>query len=197
MENLTQKIERARAYLADIRAGHVSFADEGAPFMTLAGHLGALLEVIDDNYLAEPLPEGEQARLRDELLAEVPASHRLPHPEPGDFAWAVATALVRIPATSPRPSGTGCGTPAVNPPTPRPAPPLPSWLGGSTLSLRTRPLPGSTSPSRQRPASGTSPVSCPAPRPPSERRPDVPPRWPAVRATRPGRQLRAPDAPAP
>ncbi|MFI5065954.1 MAG: hypothetical protein ACHP9Z_18530 [Streptosporangiales bacterium] len=97
MENLTQQIERARHYLADIRAGHVSFADEGAPFMTLSGHLAVLLGIIDDQWIAYPLPEGEQARVRDGLLAEVPASQRLPDPEPGDFAWAVATALVRQP----------------------------------------------------------------------------------------------------
>jgi hypothetical protein len=42
-----ETIERARAYLADIRAGHVSFADEGVPFMTLAGFLGDLLDVLD------------------------------------------------------------------------------------------------------------------------------------------------------
>jgi hypothetical protein len=40
-------VERARAFLADVRAGHVSFADESAPFMTLTNHLDALLEVID------------------------------------------------------------------------------------------------------------------------------------------------------
>jgi len=40
-------VERARAYLDDVRMGHVSFADESAPFMTLAGYLGDLLEVID------------------------------------------------------------------------------------------------------------------------------------------------------
>ena len=33
-------VKRARAYLADVRAGHVSFADESAPFLTLTGHLG-------------------------------------------------------------------------------------------------------------------------------------------------------------
>ena len=97
MDTVNQKIEKARAYLADIRAGHVSFADEGAPFTTLAGFLGDLLGIIDDQCLAYPLPEGEQARVRDELLAEVPASLRLSDPQPGDFAWAVATALVRQP----------------------------------------------------------------------------------------------------
>jgi hypothetical protein len=40
-------VERARAYLADVRAGHVSFADEGAPFLTLTGYLGAVLDVVD------------------------------------------------------------------------------------------------------------------------------------------------------
>ena len=40
-------VERARAYLADVRAGHVSFADESAPFLILTGHLDALLDVID------------------------------------------------------------------------------------------------------------------------------------------------------
>ena len=33
-------VERARAYLADVKAGHVSFADESAPFLALTGHLG-------------------------------------------------------------------------------------------------------------------------------------------------------------
>jgi len=43
----TAVVERARAYLADIEAGHVSFADESAPFLTLTGYLGAVLDVID------------------------------------------------------------------------------------------------------------------------------------------------------
>lgn len=40
-------VERARAYLEDVRMGHVSFTDESAPFMTLTGYLGDLLAVID------------------------------------------------------------------------------------------------------------------------------------------------------
>lgn len=40
-------VEGARAYLEDVQAGHVSFADESAPFMTLTGYLAALLEIID------------------------------------------------------------------------------------------------------------------------------------------------------
>jgi hypothetical protein len=39
--------ERARAYLEDVRMGHVSFTDESAPFMTLTGYLADLLAVID------------------------------------------------------------------------------------------------------------------------------------------------------
>ena len=93
------KIEPARAYLSDVRLGHVSRADEGAEavVMVLCGYLDDLLEIIDDQWIAYPLPEGEQARVRDELLAEVPAGLRLPGPQPGDFAWAVATALARQP----------------------------------------------------------------------------------------------------
>jgi len=40
-------VERARAYLEDVQAGHVSFADESAPFTTLTGYLADLLAVID------------------------------------------------------------------------------------------------------------------------------------------------------
>jgi hypothetical protein len=40
-------VERARAYLADVRAGHVSFADEGASFLALTRHLAAVLDIID------------------------------------------------------------------------------------------------------------------------------------------------------
>jgi hypothetical protein len=43
----THLLERARAYLEDVQAGHVSFADESAPFMTLTGYLADLLAVID------------------------------------------------------------------------------------------------------------------------------------------------------
>ena len=43
----TAVVERARAYLSDVRTGHVSFADESAPFLTLTRHLAALLDVID------------------------------------------------------------------------------------------------------------------------------------------------------
>lgn len=43
----THLVERARAYLADVQMGHVSFADESAPFTTLTGYLEALLAVID------------------------------------------------------------------------------------------------------------------------------------------------------
>ena len=41
-------VQRARSYLADVRAGHVSFADESAPFMTLTGYLADLLDVMEE-----------------------------------------------------------------------------------------------------------------------------------------------------
>jgi hypothetical protein len=86
-----EAIDRARAYLADIRAGHV-IADEGAPFATLTSHASALLDIIDEQWISYPAPEGEQAQLRAELLAQVPASLR-------DYALsgAVATDLSRHP----------------------------------------------------------------------------------------------------
>jgi hypothetical protein len=40
-------VQRARSYLADVRAGHISFADESAPFMTLTGYLADLLDVME------------------------------------------------------------------------------------------------------------------------------------------------------
>jgi hypothetical protein len=40
-------VERARAYMSDVRAGHVPLADESPPFLTLIGYLGVLLDVID------------------------------------------------------------------------------------------------------------------------------------------------------
>jgi hypothetical protein len=43
----THLVEQARAYLADVQAGHVSFADESTPFVTLTGYLEDLLAVID------------------------------------------------------------------------------------------------------------------------------------------------------
>jgi hypothetical protein len=40
-------VDRARAYLAFVHMGHVSFADESALSTTLTGYLEALLAVID------------------------------------------------------------------------------------------------------------------------------------------------------
>ena len=60
-------VERARAYLADVRAGHVSFADESAPFLTLTRHLGALLEVIDGASSTRAVRAAARA-----VLAELP-----------------------------------------------------------------------------------------------------------------------------
>jgi hypothetical protein len=75
MENLAQKIEAARSYLA----ATVALTPDSPPADLLAAaaeyrvHLAALLEVIDDQWITYPEPAGEQARLRAELLAEVPA----------------------------------------------------------------------------------------------------------------------------
>jgi hypothetical protein len=65
-------VERARAYLADVRAGHVSFADGSAPFLTLTNHLGALLEVIDGTGRARTCRAAARA-----LLAELPDARQL------------------------------------------------------------------------------------------------------------------------
>lgn len=83
-------IERARVYFAGVQSGRIVLADEVSK--ALADHLGALLDVIDDQYIAHPAPEGEQARRRDELLAQVPVSLR-------EYALTQATAtdLARAP----------------------------------------------------------------------------------------------------
>lgn len=86
-----EAIDRARAYLADIRAGQISTAGE-APFATLTGHLSALLDIIDEQWIGAPPPQGEQARLRAELLAQVPARLRV-----YALSGAVATDLARQP----------------------------------------------------------------------------------------------------
>jgi hypothetical protein len=65
-------VERARAYLADVRAGHVSFADESAPFLTLTKHLGTLLEVIDGTGSARTVRAAARA-----VLAELPDARLL------------------------------------------------------------------------------------------------------------------------
>ena len=60
-DKVTDKIRRARAYVADVRAGHVSFADEGAPFMTLCSYVDDLLEIIGQQ--ARALPAGYESVL--------------------------------------------------------------------------------------------------------------------------------------
>ena len=61
------EVERARAYLSDVRAGHVSFADESAPFLTLTRHLAALLDVVDGTEDARAVRMAAGA-----VLAELP-----------------------------------------------------------------------------------------------------------------------------
>lgn len=95
-ETVTQKIERARAYLAGVRTV-TSATPAGDVVQRLAGHLGEMLAIVDDQYLCLPPPAGERARARAELLAEVPASERAPGYPDADFSAAVATTLVRVP----------------------------------------------------------------------------------------------------
>lgn len=65
-------VERARAYLADVTAGHESFADEGAPFMTRTRHLAAVLDVIDGTGSTRAVRAAARA-----VLAELPAAGQL------------------------------------------------------------------------------------------------------------------------
>jgi hypothetical protein len=66
-------VERARAYLEDVRMGHVSFTDESAPFMTLTGYLGDLLAVIDGTGEARACRAAARR-----ALAHLPATGQLP-----------------------------------------------------------------------------------------------------------------------
>ena len=66
-------VERARAYLADVQMGHVSFADESAPFMTLTGYLADLLAVIDGTGQARACRVAARHALR-----QLPAAGPLP-----------------------------------------------------------------------------------------------------------------------
>ena len=68
----TAVVERARVYLADVRAGHVSFADEGAPFLTLTGYLAAVLDVIDGTGSTRAVRVAARA-----VLAELPDAGQL------------------------------------------------------------------------------------------------------------------------
>jgi hypothetical protein len=98
-DTVTQRIERARAYLAATVA--LTPDTPAAELLTAAAecraHLAGTLGIIDDQYLAYPAPDGEQARLRDELLAEVPDSQRAEGSPDIDYARAVATSLARMP----------------------------------------------------------------------------------------------------
>ena len=69
----THLVERARAYLADVQMGHVSFADESAPFMTLTGHLADLLTVIDGTGQARACRAAARRAVR-----QLPAAGSLP-----------------------------------------------------------------------------------------------------------------------
>ncbi len=66
-------VERARAYLEDVQMGHVSFADESAPFTTLTGYLADLLAVIDGTGQARACRAEARHALR-----QLPAAGPLP-----------------------------------------------------------------------------------------------------------------------
>ena len=69
----THLVDRARAYLADVQMGHVSFADESAPFTTLTGYLADLLTVIDGTRDARACRAAARHALR-----QLPAAGPLP-----------------------------------------------------------------------------------------------------------------------
>lgn len=69
----THLVERARTYLEDVQMGHVSFADESAPFTTLTGYLEALLAVIDGTGQARACRAAARHALR-----KLPAAGLLP-----------------------------------------------------------------------------------------------------------------------
>lgn len=82
----------ARTYLDDVRAGHVSFTDEGAPFLTMASHLQELLDLLDSMFIVDPEPADEQLRLRAQLRQAVPVPYR-----GSELAEAVIEVLAALP----------------------------------------------------------------------------------------------------
>ena len=93
-DNLTQRIERAWAYLAGVRTV-TSGTPAGDVVQRLAGRLGDMLDLIDDQYIGYPPPAGERARIRAELLAEVPASERAEGLPDADFCRASGAVRAR------------------------------------------------------------------------------------------------------
>ncbi len=95
-ENIRDRIDGARELAADVKFGRVrADGEHAAPLIgRLAERLYDMAAIADDQFLAVPAPESEQAGLRDELLAEVPVSER--HGE-DDFAAAIATGLAALP----------------------------------------------------------------------------------------------------
>jgi len=85
-------IAASRAYLDDIRAGHVSFSDEGAPFLVMSSHLQELLDLLDDMYIPDAEPSDEQYRLRAQLRQALPARYR-----DSEIAAAMTEVLAAIP----------------------------------------------------------------------------------------------------
>ena len=87
-------VERARTYFADVRAGHVSFADESAPFLTLTRHLSALLDVIDGRGSVRACRATARA-----VLAELPAAGQLRCCGEAEQSPSFWIARVRVPPT--------------------------------------------------------------------------------------------------
>jgi hypothetical protein len=99
-----EAVERARAYLAEVRARDLP--DEPPIIRArvtgeLLRHGEALLGIVDDIFLPIPEPLSEKARRAAELLAEVPESLRsAPEHRHHDSAWAVSTLISTLSADS-------------------------------------------------------------------------------------------------
>jgi hypothetical protein len=96
---VTQKIERARAYLAEVRARDLP--DEPPIIRArvageLLRHGEALLGIVDDNFLPVPAAGSAKGRAAAALLAEVPESQRATQERDRDAAWAVSTLVASL-----------------------------------------------------------------------------------------------------
>ena len=95
LESLHDSIGRARELVTSIRTGRVRA--DARVVARLCEYLDDLAAITDEQYPLVPEPDEEQARLRDALLAEVPASQRTvpPGSDEMDLAAAVAAGLAQ------------------------------------------------------------------------------------------------------
>lgn len=93
LENLHDSIGRARELVTGIRTGRVRA--DGRVVARLCEFVDDLAAITDEQYPLIPEPDEEQARLRDTLLAEVPASQRTATGGEMDLAAAIATGLAQ------------------------------------------------------------------------------------------------------